>query len=113
MSTPRTPRRALLAAPALLVLPRMAAAQAAAWPTRPVRLVLPVVAGGALDNVARQLAQQLQQRLGQTFVVENRSGAAGVIGMDAVAKAAPDGYTVTARGRARRAEYRAWDAPAL
>jgi tripartite-type tricarboxylate transporter receptor subunit TctC len=87
-------RRGLLAAPALLLLPRIAAAQADAWPNRAVRLIVPVAAGGALDNVARQLAQQLQERLGQSFVVENRSGAAGIIGMDAVAKATPDGYTM-------------------
>jgi len=89
----RASRRAVIAAPAVLLLPRGASTQGDAWPNRPVRLVVPVVAGGALDNVARQVAQQLQQRLGQTFVVENRSGAAGVIGMDAVAKAAPDGTT--------------------
>jgi len=65
-----------------------------AYPTRPIRVIVPVVAGGALDNVARMLSQRLAERLGRPVVVENRPGAAGVIGMDAVAKAAPDGYTL-------------------
>lgn len=64
------------------------------YPTKPIRVIVPVVAGGGLDNVARMLAQQMSERLGQPLVVENRPGAAGVIGMDAVAKAAPDGYTL-------------------
>lgn len=65
-----------------------------AWPTRPVRVVVPTAAGGALDTVARLLGQRLSERLGQSFVIENRGGAAGIVGMDAVAKAAPDGSTV-------------------
>lgn len=85
----RRPLLLLAAAP----LARPALAQDA-WPTRAVRVVVPTAAGGALDTVARQLGQRLSERLGQSFVVENRGGAAGVIGMDAVAKAAPDGYTV-------------------
>jgi tripartite-type tricarboxylate transporter receptor subunit TctC len=65
-----------------------------AWPTRTVRVVVPTAAGGALDVVARLLGQRLSERFGQSFVIENRGGAAGVVGMDAVAKAAPDGTTV-------------------
>lgn len=65
-----------------------------AWPSRAVRVVVPTAAGGALDTVARLLGQRLTERFGQSFVIENRGGAAGVIGMDAVAKAAPDGHTV-------------------
>lgn len=85
-------RRSLLAA-AAATMAAPALAQDA-WPTRPVRVVVPTAAGGALDTVARLLCQRLSDRLGQPFVVENRGGAAGVIGMDAVAKAAPDGATV-------------------
>ena len=59
-----------------------------------MRVVVPTVPGGALDTVARLLCQRLGDALGQTFVVENRGGAAGVVGMDAVAKAPPDGHTL-------------------
>lgn len=71
-----------------------AQAQQQAWPTRPVRIVVPFPAGGSTDIVARQMAQHLSQALGQQFVVENRAGAGGNIGIDSVAKAAPDGYTL-------------------
>jgi tripartite-type tricarboxylate transporter receptor subunit TctC len=89
-------RRALLALlPALLLLPLLALrATAADWPDRPVRIVVPFAAGSTPDVVAHLLAERLQQRLGQPFIVENRPGASGNIGTDAVAKAAPDGYTV-------------------
>lgn len=71
------------------------AQDAGAYPARPVRVIVPTVAGGALDNVARMLAQRMSERLGQQFIIENRpGGAGGTIGMDAVAKAAPDGYTL-------------------
>lgn len=67
---------------------------AQAWPTRPVRMVIPFPPGGTLDAVGRQLAQKLGEQLGQTFVVENRPGGNGTIGADIVAKAPADGYTL-------------------
>jgi tripartite-type tricarboxylate transporter receptor subunit TctC len=64
------------------------------WPDRPLRMVVPLPAGSAVDTVARLIAQRLSARLGQPVIVENRAGASGAIGADAVAKAAPDGYTL-------------------
>ncbi len=64
------------------------------YPTKPVRLIVPFPAGGSSDVVARFIAQGLSEKMGQQFVVENRAGAAGNLGTDAVTKAAPDGYTL-------------------
>ena len=82
----------------LLAAPRAAAACAPpprrrAWPTRAVRLISSSPPAGASDILTRTLGNALQQQLGQSFVVENRPGGGGIIGADAVAKAAPDGYT--------------------
>jgi len=77
---------------ALLVLPAAAIAQA--WPTKPVRIVVPYAAGGAADTVARAVGNRLGETLGQNVVVENRAGGAAIIGSDHVAKSAPDGYTL-------------------
>ena len=64
------------------------------WPARPVKFIVPFPAGGSTDTVARLIGQMLSVRLGQQFVVENRTGASGNIGTEAVARAAPDGYTI-------------------
>ena len=69
-------------------------AAAQAWPTRPVKIVVPFAVGGPADVFARVLAQRLPELLGQAFVVENRPGAGAVIGTDLVAKAPADGYTL-------------------
>jgi tripartite-type tricarboxylate transporter receptor subunit TctC len=71
-----------------------AVAQSANWPDRPVHLIVPFPAGSSSDIVARIVAQKLGERLGQQLVVENRPGASGNLGTEAVAHAAPDGYTL-------------------
>ncbi len=83
-------RRKLLA----LAATALPMASWAAWPDRPLRLVVPYSAGGGADNAARIVAQRMGELLGQPVVIDNKPGAGGVIGADAVAKAAPDGYTV-------------------
>ena len=87
-------RRPLLAAAAAPTAPALARAQTAAWPQRPVRLVVPFPPGGSNDVVARPLAERLQARTGQPFVVENRAGAGGAIGAAQVAQAPADGHTL-------------------
>jgi tripartite-type tricarboxylate transporter receptor subunit TctC len=90
-------RRHALLLPSLLALPRLASAQAA-FPNRPLRLVIPFTAGGSNDIVGRMLAERMAARLGQPIVVENRGGAGGLIGNDLVAKAQPDGHTLLLAG---------------
>jgi tripartite-type tricarboxylate transporter receptor subunit TctC len=71
-------------------------AQAQSWPNRPVRIVNPTQPGGVSDVMARSVAHKLTEALGQTFIVDNRPGANGIIGVDLVAKASADGYTLLA-----------------
>lgn len=84
-------RRHALALP-LLMTPALAKAQA--WPSRPIRVVVPFAAGGAADSATRAMAPGMSQRLGQTLVVENRTGAGGSLGGGEVARSAPDGHTL-------------------
>ncbi|HEY4665480.1 MAG TPA: tripartite tricarboxylate transporter substrate binding protein [Comamonas sp.] len=97
MDTVQTNRRRLMVAAAaaagssLIGLPAWAKA---AYPSKPIRFIVPFNPGGATDIVARVLAEAMSKKLGQPIVVENKGGAAGMLGTDQVAKAAPDGYTV-------------------
>lgn len=84
------PRRSLVALPALV--PSLARAQS--WPSRPISLIVPFAAGGNVDSAARMVAPELGRRLGQNVVIENVPGAGGTIGVERVARAAPDGHTL-------------------
>ena len=86
-------RRRVLASLALAAALPLGA-QAQTWPAKPIRIIVAYPAGGVSDVVARALGDKLSERLGTPVVVENKAGAGGTIGMDAVAKAAPDGYTL-------------------
>ncbi|MFY9512046.1 MAG: tripartite tricarboxylate transporter substrate-binding protein [Rubrivivax sp.] len=96
MHTPLTHRlrRGSLALFAALALAPAAQAQSGGYPSKPIRMIVPLAAGSAADVAARVLAQKMSQNLGQTIVIENIVGAAGAIGAAQVAKAAPDGYTI-------------------
>jgi tripartite-type tricarboxylate transporter receptor subunit TctC len=93
--TNRSSRRALMGA--ALVLPALRAARAQdSWPTRPVRFLIPFPPGQATDTILRVLADELSGKWPQRVVVENRAGGAGVVGTEAGARSAPDGYTIVA-----------------
>jgi tripartite-type tricarboxylate transporter receptor subunit TctC len=93
---PLTRRSLLKQSAALAVLSASPSFAQGAWPERAVRIIVPYPAGGSADVLARLYAEQLQARLGQPFVIENRPGAGGNTGIDAVVKSAPDGYTLGA-----------------
>ena len=84
----------VMAATAFGAVAQSGPASAQEYPTRPIRFIVPYVAGGAGDIYARTMAQKLSDATGQTVVVDNRPGANGIIGTDLVAKSAPDGYTI-------------------
>jgi putative tricarboxylic transport membrane protein len=86
-------RRAFASALLAIGLAQDALAQATSWPDKPVKLILPYAPGGATDLIGRPWADKLSQVMGQQFVIENRGGAGGMIGTEAAAKAAADGYT--------------------
>ena len=96
----KLPRRRFLylAAGAAGLLADSRVAWAQAYPTRPVRLIVPFGPGGGTDIVARLIGQWLSERIGETFVIENRPGAGGNIGTEAVVRAPPDGYTLALIG---------------
>src|SRR5450631_340116 len=98
----KIPRREFLhLAAGAVALPAVSVtARAQTYPTRPVRIIVGLAAGGGTDIVARLMGQWLSERLGQQFVIENRSGANGNIATEAVVNAAPDGYTLLHFGTA-------------
>lgn len=87
-------REFVASAGALAALAPFHASAQDAWPARPVKMIVPFPPGGATDVMGRTAAKGLSERLGQAFVVENRAGAGGNVGTDAIAKASPDGYTI-------------------
>src|SRR6186713_2924201 len=93
-------RRALLAGIAAAPFVRGAGAQSAAWPTRPVQVMVPYPPAGGADTTARIVYAKVSQILGQQFVIENRGGAGGTIGEAVIAKADPDGYAMLHDGTA-------------
>ena len=87
MSIPSASRRSLLAAAIFVAVCTPSVVAAQSWPTRPVTVIVPFPAGGATDLLARALGQEFGEKLGQQFVIDNRTGATGNIGAAAVAKA--------------------------
>ena len=103
MSKTNLTRRSVLAGASLLALPSMARAQTGDWPRRPVRYINPYPAGGSTDVLSRIYCARMSELTGQSFVVENRGGAGGNVGVDVVAKSTPDGYTIGLGGIASHA----------
>jgi tripartite-type tricarboxylate transporter receptor subunit TctC len=93
MNEYRTQRRTLLKLGAVAMASSPLLARAA-WPDRPIRLIVPSAAGGSPDNICRILTSELTKSLGQPFVIDNKPGASGNIGMQEIVRAAPDGYTL-------------------
>ena len=89
-----TRRRCLAAAASAIALCAGAPALAQTYPAKPIKMVVPFAAGGGTDVLARVIGEKLAASMGQPVVIDNKPGAAGIIGTDAVAKAAPDGYTI-------------------
>ena len=87
-------RRRLLAVSAAALLGATSAASGEDWPVRPLRVIVPFGPGGGSDIIGRIIGQSLQEKLGQPVVIENRPGAAGTLGNEAVARADKDGYTL-------------------
>ena len=87
-------RRIATLATALTFAATLVHAQVATFPAKPIHFIVPYLPGGTTDIVARTVGQKVSEKLGQPVIVENRAGAGGNVGMDAVAKAAPDGYTI-------------------
>lgn len=109
MSTPRITRRnailatsgyAALTAIGAAAMPAVAQAPASSWPQRPVRVIVPNGPGASSDQLARALSLKLGEAVGQQFIVDNRPGAGGIIGMEITARAVPDGYTLMATSTA-------------
>ena len=98
MPRPAAPRFVLGLSLALLLAANCGAAQADNYPSRPVRVIVPYGPGGIADVTMRLVAQNLSQRFGQQFFIENRPGAGGIVGMQAAKEAAPDGYTLVMIG---------------
>ena len=94
MTLPFKRRHGLALALTALACPCTLMAQEAPWPNKPIKFIVPYLAGGTTDQVARTTGEFVGRKLGQAVVIENRPGAGGNIGMDAVAKAAADGYTI-------------------
>ena len=87
-------RRGVLAGAAGWTIVGASSVRAQTWPSQPIRLVVPYVAGGSTDTAARIVAEKLSGMLGQQVIVENKGGGNTIIGMEAVAKAKPDGNTL-------------------
>lgn len=89
---------ALAALPLVVTASVVDCARAASYPTRPVRIIVPYGAGGIADVTMRMVAEKLAEKLGQQFIIDNRPGAAGIVGIKAVVSSAPDGYTLAMFG---------------
>ena len=83
-----------LLASSVAAVPLLALSQAAPWPSRPIKAIVPFAAGAATDIVARQVLEQVSRQIGQPIIIDNKPGAGGTIGTSAVAHAEPDGYTI-------------------